>query len=46
MIKLIRFDEEVPASLKILFDATAEKHVPLGVLLGSVNLAAKKMVEK
>jgi hypothetical protein len=37
-------DDEFPASIKVLFDKTAEKHVTLGVLLGLVNLAARKMV--
>lgn len=39
-------DDEFPASVKVLFDATAEKHVTLGVLLGLVNLAAKRLVDK
>jgi hypothetical protein len=39
-------DEEFPASIKVLFDATAEKHVSLGVLSGLVNLAAKKIVDR
>jgi hypothetical protein len=37
-------DEEFPASVKILFDASAEKHVPLGVLAGLVNLTVKRLL--
>jgi hypothetical protein len=37
-------DDEFPASVKILFDASAEKHVPLGVLAGFVNLTVKRLL--
>jgi len=39
-------DDEFPASIKVLFDATAEKHVSLGVLSGLVNLAVKKIIDQ